>query len=182
MMPPCKRRGKCLPLIAVLLAIGFTLSASIGSWAQEPCTTGTLQGQYVFTGRGFIEAVEPGVQRVHYGVFVFDGAGKFSGKQSSSRGGKIGREKLQGTYTLDADCTGTMTFGSILNYGQIHWDLYVTEDHKRGYLIRMDDDVTCKTCGKRFEIPSHQSMVFVGDQPARAGRPDDDDDNRGNRA
>jgi len=138
-MPPCKRRGKCLPLIAVLLAIGFTLSASIGSWAQEPCTTGTLQGQYVFTGRGFIEAVEPGVQRVHYGVFVFDGAGKFSGKQSSSRGGKIGREKLQGTYTLDADCTGTMTFGSILNYGQIHWDLYVTEDHKRGYLIRMDE-------------------------------------------
>jgi len=119
-------------LIAVLLAIGFTLSASIGSWAQEPCTADTLQGQFVFTGRGFIEAVEPGIQRVHYGIFVF-------GKQSSSRGGKIGREKLQGTYTLDADCTGTMTFGSILNYGQIHWDLYVTEHHKRGYLIRMDE-------------------------------------------
>ena len=31
----------------------------------------------------------------------------------------------------------------------------------RDYLIRMDDDVTCKTCGKRFDIPSHQSMVFV---------------------
>ena len=52
----------------------------------------------------------------------------------------------------------------------------------KDYLIRMDDDVTCKTCGKRFEIPSHQSMVFVGDQAARPGRPDDDDDNRGNRA
>jgi hypothetical protein len=32
-----------------------------------------------------------------------------------------------------------MTFGSILNYGQIHWDMYVTDDHKRGYLIRMDE-------------------------------------------
>ena len=53
------------------------------------CTKASLEGQYVFTGRGFIEAVEPGVQRVHYGVFVFDGTGKFSGKQSSSRGGKI---------------------------------------------------------------------------------------------
>jgi hypothetical protein len=52
---------------------------------------------------------------MHYGIFVFDGAGKFSGKQSSSRGGKIGRETLQGSYTLDGDCTGTMTFGSILN-------------------------------------------------------------------
>ena len=25
----------------------------------------------------------------------------------------------------------------------------------RDYLIRVDDDVTCKTCQKRFEIPSH---------------------------
>ena len=117
--------------------IGFLSGPSA---AQQQCTTATLQGQFVFTGRGFIEAAEPGIQRVHYGIFVFDGAGKFTGKQSSSRGGKIGREKLQGTYTLDADCTGTMNFGSILNPGsQIHWDLYVTEDHKRGNIIRMDE-------------------------------------------
>jgi len=56
----------------------------------------------------------------------------------------------------------------------------------RDYLIRMDDDVTCKTCGKRFDVPSHQSMVFVSDQGSGASgatRNDDpDDDNRGNRA
>jgi hypothetical protein len=77
---------------------------------------------------------------MHYGIFVFDGAGRFSGKQSSSRSGKIGREKLQGTYTLDSDCTGTMTFEATLAPGgQLHWDLYVMEDHKRGHIIRMDD-------------------------------------------
>jgi hypothetical protein len=70
--------------------------------------------------------------------FVFDGAGKLTGKQSSSRGGKIGREKLEGSYTLDADCTGTLTLGGILA-GQTHWDLYVTEDRKRGHIIRMDE-------------------------------------------
>jgi hypothetical protein len=97
-------------------------------------------GQYVFTGRGFIEPGDPGVPRVHYGVLVFDGAGKVSGKQSSSRGGKIGREKLQGTYTLDADCSGTMTFGSVAKPGaQIHWDVYVTQDGKTGHMIRTDD-------------------------------------------
>ena len=54
--------------------------------------------------------------------------------------GKIGREQLEGTYTLDADCTGTMTFGGIINpSSNVHWDLYVTEDHKRGHLIRMDE-------------------------------------------
>lgn len=56
----------------------------------------------------------------------------------------------------------------------------------RDYLIRMDDDVTCKSCSKRFEIPSHQSMVTLDEQgrgPSRSsGGSDDDDDNRGNRA
>jgi hypothetical protein len=108
--------------------------------AQEPCTTEKLQGQDVFVGRGFIEAADPGVQRHHYGVFVFDGSGKFTGKQSSSRGGKIGRENLEGTYTLDADCSGTMTFGSYVNPGaQIHWDIYVTKDGAKGHMIRMDE-------------------------------------------
>ena len=54
----------------------------------------------------------------------------------------------------------------------------------RDYMIRMDDDVTCKSCSKRFEIPSHQSMVFVDDanQGTNRGGSDDEDDNRGNRA
>ena len=31
----------------------------------------------------------------------------------------------------------------------------------RNYLLRLDDEVTCKTCGKKFEIPSQQSMILV---------------------
>jgi hypothetical protein len=31
----------------------------------------------------------------------------------------------------------------------------------RDYMIRMDDSVTCKTCGKKFDIPSQHSMVFL---------------------
>ena len=31
----------------------------------------------------------------------------------------------------------------------------------RSYLLRLDDDVTCKTCGKKFEIPSQHSLLFV---------------------
>ena len=33
----------------------------------------------------------------------------------------------------------------------------------KDHLIRVDDEVTCKTCGKRFEIPSHQALVFLQD-------------------
>jgi transcription elongation factor Elf1 len=42
----------------------------------------------------------------------------------------------------------------------------------RDYLLRLDDEVTCKACGKKFEIPSQQSLVFV-DQ--FAGLPNDED-------
>ena len=31
----------------------------------------------------------------------------------------------------------------------------------RDYMIRIDDVVTCKTCGKKFDIPSQHSMVFI---------------------
>jgi len=42
----------------------------------------------------------------------------------------------------------------------------------RDYLLRVEDEVTCQSCGKRFEIPSQQSLVFV-DQ--LAGLPNDDE-------
>ena len=42
----------------------------------------------------------------------------------------------------------------------------------RDYLLRVEDEVTCQSCNKRFEIPSQQSLVFV-DQ--LAGLPNDDE-------
>jgi hypothetical protein len=42
----------------------------------------------------------------------------------------------------------------------------------RDYLLRLDDEVTCRTCGKKFEIPSQHSLMFV-DQ--LAGLPNDED-------
>jgi hypothetical protein len=42
----------------------------------------------------------------------------------------------------------------------------------RDYLLRLDDEVVCRTCGKKFEIPSQHSLVFV-DQ--LAGLPNDEE-------
>ena len=39
----------------------------------------------------------------------------------------------------------------------------------RDYMIRVDDAVTCKTCGKKFDIPSQHSMVFIDDARASGG-------------
>src|SRR5262245_43271634 len=42
----------------------------------------------------------------------------------------------------------------------------------RDYLLRLDDEVVCKTCGRKFEIPSQHSLLFV-DQ--LAGLPNDEE-------
>ena len=31
----------------------------------------------------------------------------------------------------------------------------------RDYLLRVEDEVVCRTCGRKFEIPSQQSLLFV---------------------
>ena len=34
-------------------------------------------------------------------------------------------------------------------------------EHLQLFMIRVDDSVTCKSCGKKFDIPSQHSMVFL---------------------
>src|SRR5438093_11733492 len=31
----------------------------------------------------------------------------------------------------------------------------------RDYVLRLDEEVTCKSCGKKFEIPSQHSLMFA---------------------
>jgi hypothetical protein len=31
----------------------------------------------------------------------------------------------------------------------------------RDYMVRIDDQLACKTCRKRFDIPNSQSVVFI---------------------
>jgi DNA-directed RNA polymerase subunit RPC12/RpoP len=56
----------------------------------------------------------------------------------------------------------------------------------RDYMIRVDDAVTCKTCGKKFDIPSQHSMVFIDKGVAASGADvtyagGDDEDSRFNK-
>jgi sarcosine oxidase delta subunit len=81
------------------------------------------------------------------------------------------------------------------NEFQIHWVTRIKKDRLpagaddrdraqfpklRNYMIRTDDLVTCPTCRRRFEVPSHQSLVFLADGQG-AVQYDPDDDNFGNR-
>ena len=34
-------------------------------------------------------------------------------------------------------------------------------DKVKDHLVRVDDDVTCPTCRRKFEIPSHRALIFL---------------------
>lgn len=114
--------------IGASLVLGSFLLAPTARGALQECSVGKLQGRYVFTGQGI---------NLHYGAFDFDGTGKFLDKHLRYKTSLHQREALNGTYTLDADCTGTMTLEGQLG-GTAHWDVFVTSDGKKGRMIRTD--------------------------------------------
>lgn len=115
--------------IGVSLVFGYVLISPAAYGAAEQCSAGKLKGQYVFSGQG---------KNLHYGVFNFDGNGKFSGEQTSIRDTPVNQhEILSGVYTLEADCTGQMVMEG-QSGGTVHWDVFVTLDGKKGRMIRTD--------------------------------------------
>jgi hypothetical protein len=107
--------------------------SDIAKGAPQQCAVTKLNGRYVFSGQG---------THLHDGAFSFDGNGTFTGKQTSVRDRNFAqRETLHGTYALDADCTGVMMMEGQRG-GIAHWDIFMTEDGKKGRMIRTDAGTT----------------------------------------
>jgi hypothetical protein len=84
--------------------------AAAGAAARVTCDVGTLRGTYLGANDGLV------TQRPHKGSYAaaefqwFDGNGNTQGVYSAnSSGDTTGKVKFSGTYTVDADCTGTVT-------------------------------------------------------------------------
>lgn len=119
-----------LSRVATMSLVGAAVFAfSQAEAASTDCAVSKLEGRYVFNGQG---------TNLHYGIFNFDGSGKFSGTQTSLRQARgPARENLIGTYSMNADCTGTMVMDGQPG-GTAHWDIFVTSDGKKGRMIRTD--------------------------------------------
>jgi hypothetical protein len=115
--------------IGAALVLGCFFLISPRAYGAQGCTVEKLKGRYVFSGQGI---------NLHTGAFDFDGNGTFAGKQTSIRHTSARqREALHGAYTLDADCTGWMVMEGQLG-GTAHWEIFVTEDGKKGRMVRTD--------------------------------------------
>ena len=123
-------------VLASMLVLGALVLRTPKVQARHGCSEATLQGEYLFNGRGDAPAYEhaPGLPIVFAGVRTFDGERNLSQVETISLGGSILRgHRDEGVYTLGADCTGTMTIANR------NFDIFVNEDGSEGVAIGTDD-------------------------------------------
>jgi hypothetical protein len=112
-------------VVLILLVVGAGVLTVGTGYAQNEkadgakCSEATLDGTYLFAQNGV--ELKGNDQRPFAlaGYEVFDGNGKVKGVDSSNFNGKITRnERFSGTYTVNADCTGTATYSDGTRYDQ----------------------------------------------------------------
>ena len=93
----------------------------------------------------------PEYPQVVAGLRTFDGAGGISGIATINAGGMITQNvRAPGVYTVNPDCTGTMT-----NAGTRHYDLFIALDGTQAVAIRTDPGVVEML---RFRIVSDRPL------------------------
>jgi len=94
-------------------AAATILALAMGPSAQaqnKGCSAGMLRGTFAYTSIGAITAPpELAGPFGEIGTQYFDGTGGTTGSATLSTNGSINQVTVTGTYTVNADCTGTMT-------------------------------------------------------------------------
>ncbi len=138
-------------LLVVSLAAVFSVSSLFfvsdpsSAQAQTVCSKSTLNGAY---GEGFSVFLSAGVPRAPgmsgyipaAGIarFVFDGNGNLSGKTTVNLNGQFVTDfTVSGNYTVDSDCTGTMT--GLFNGNSLNLRFVIVDNGKR--LIHIGTDM-----------------------------------------
>ena len=75
----------------------------------ERCSVATLNGRYGLTFSGYGTNGAAFIPAAGVGLVTFDGNGNLSAAETVSLGGLVHPVNLPGTYTVNSDCTGTLT-------------------------------------------------------------------------
>jgi hypothetical protein len=97
---------------AALSTVGAGYAKDENASSRAKCSKATLDGTYLFAFNGVeIQGNDEQVPFAIAGYAVFDGNGKEKGVASSNFNGEVTRnESVSATYTVKADCTGTVTY------------------------------------------------------------------------
>ena len=114
------------------------------------CSLGSLQGNYADAASA---SLIPGgfSPSVCVGIVTFDGRGNLVSKESHSFNGQIIPEaNYTGTYTVNSNCTGTMTLKSVELGITVSQNFAITEDNKEVPYVVTDDGVVSSGVMKKM--------------------------------
>src|SRR5215831_7564956 len=94
-------------LWAVSIAILYV--ALVPAAQAAACSTAKAAGDWGFTLTGTLILPTGPVPGAAVGRFTIDAAGNISGSEARNVGGGFANETVTGTWTVNADCTGTVT-------------------------------------------------------------------------
>jgi hypothetical protein len=138
-----QRRGLWAAGVVLLLVIGIVAVLAVGTgFAKDEdngakCSEATLRGTYLFAVDGFDIKENDRVPFAVAGYEVYDGNGKREGVASGNVLGEVFRnERFSGTYTVEADCTGTFT-----SPDGTQVDLFIAPDGSMFTFVEVDPGV-----------------------------------------
>jgi hypothetical protein len=105
----------------------------------KSCSAKSLAGNYLYAQDGFSDGATPGSRSpfAQAGRETFDGKGNMSGKYTGNFNGVIQRGTYTGTYTVNADCSGSVTFTDNQNT-TYHYDIFVNDSGDEFVFVQTD--------------------------------------------
>jgi len=100
----------------VNLCFVVVLAALLPAAHGQSCSLARAAGTYGFTDSGTVVGVGP---RAAAGILTLDAAGNINGKVTASLNGSVSHTALSGTYTVNSDCTGTVSFDEFDQKGNL---------------------------------------------------------------
>ena len=135
-----KRTALWAIVIGALAGAG-TLGAEQAYAGQDEakCSLATLKGLYMFAESGYLTVSGSLVPEGVTGKAIFHGNGSFDSLATISTGGDIvPGDAAPGTYTLNSDCTGTVTVLMKAPAPDVHLDIFVAPDGDEIFNIETD--------------------------------------------
>lgn len=122
------------------------------------CTLSTISGPYGYAISGLLSVSGKLTPFADYGSLVADGNGSFTGFSSESTGGTIASRTLSGSYSINANCSGTATFTDSLG-NTLHVAVTVVDNGGEIQFIQTDSGTVVSGTAQRAPTGCDASAV-----------------------
>lgn len=166
-------RTICFATLLFGLAAAAAAQDAPSSSAPPTCTMAGRAGDYALTWTGTMVLWSSAVPAAGVARTTFDDAGNVSGTQTVSKGGTIGKVTIKGTYTVNPDCTGTIT-ASIYNLAgnlssNVTWAT-VSDDNMTETRLIMTSMVLADGTNVPVIISGNARKLFPASENSQSGR------------